>query len=169
MCHIGMIYDSIECFNNDETYYISILNIWYFNPVFKKIILVLVLRMLLISLIYLIFCFNFHQILKSLSIFFKIPPRYCHKISEEISATDAVSVNLAYCTAWLGLITLGQLSKGEKILVHAGAGGVGLAALAIAKHVLCEDDATKADKKTADKTANIKQKSRRKSVYICNL
>ena len=51
-----------------------------------------------------------------------------------VSHKDAASVPLAGLTAWQGLITKGNIKKGEKVLIHAGSGGVGTFAIQIAKH-----------------------------------
>ncbi len=51
-----------------------------------------------------------------------------------ISYTDAASVPLAGLTAWQALISKGELKKGDKVLIHAGSGGVGTFAIQIAKH-----------------------------------
>ena len=51
-----------------------------------------------------------------------------------MSHTDAASVPLAGLTAWQALITHGKLQKGNKVLIHAGSGGVGTYAIQIAKH-----------------------------------
>lgn len=51
-----------------------------------------------------------------------------------LSHTNAASVPLAGLTAWQALITKGNLKKGEKVLIHAGSGGVGTYAIQIAKH-----------------------------------
>lgn len=52
-----------------------------------------------------------------------------------ISHVEAASVPLAGLTAWQALITKGNLKKGEKVLIHAGSGGVGTLAIQIAKHI----------------------------------
>ncbi len=51
-----------------------------------------------------------------------------------VSHTNAASVPLAGLTAWQALVTKGNLKKGEKVLIHAGSGGVGTYAIQIAKH-----------------------------------
>ena len=50
------------------------------------------------------------------------------------SYAEAASVPLAGLTAWQALITRGHLKKGDKVLIHAGSGGVGTLAIQIAKH-----------------------------------
>jgi NADPH:quinone reductase-like Zn-dependent oxidoreductase len=53
---------------------------------------------------------------------------------DNISHSQAASVPLTGLTAWQALITKGQLKKGDKVLIHAGSGGVGTLAIQIAKH-----------------------------------
>lgn len=50
-----------------------------------------------------------------------------------ISWEEAAAVPLAGLTAWQALFTHGELKKGEKVLIHAGAGGVGIYAIQLAK------------------------------------
>jgi NADPH:quinone reductase-like Zn-dependent oxidoreductase len=54
---------------------------------------------------------------------------------DNISHAAAASVPLAGLTAWQALITKGKLTKGDKVLIHAGSGGVGTLAIQIAKHI----------------------------------
>ncbi len=49
-----------------------------------------------------------------------------------ISSSDAVGISLAFGTAWLALIEQARIRKGERVLIHSAAGGVGLAAVQIA-------------------------------------
>ena len=46
---------------------------------------------------------------------------------------QAAAVPLAALTAWQALFEIAQLQAGEKVLIHAGAGGVGLFAIQLAK------------------------------------
>lgn len=50
-----------------------------------------------------------------------------------ISHNEAASLPLAGITAWEVLITTAQLSAGQKVLIHAGSGGVGSLAIQLAK------------------------------------
>lgn len=50
-----------------------------------------------------------------------------------LAAEAAATIPVAFLTAWYALVELGQLEEDETVLVHGGAGGVGLAALQIAK------------------------------------
>ncbi len=59
----------------------------------------------------------------------------------------AASVPLVFLTAWHALRELGNLTAGEKVLIHAGAGGVGMAAVQIARHLGAEVYATASESK----------------------
>lgn len=50
-----------------------------------------------------------------------------------ISWEEAAAVPLAGLTAYQALFTHGNMKKGEKVLIHAGAGGVGIYAIQLAK------------------------------------
>ncbi|GGW72950.1 type I polyketide synthase [Streptomyces xantholiticus] len=64
------------------------------------------------------------------------------RMPEEWSFTQAASVPVAYATAYYGLVDLAGLRAGERVLVHAAAGGVGTAAVQIARHLGAEVFAT---------------------------
>ncbi|WP_310972179.1 MULTISPECIES: SDR family NAD(P)-dependent oxidoreductase [unclassified Amycolatopsis] len=49
------------------------------------------------------------------------------------SFADAASVPVAFATAYYGLFDLGGLEAGQSVLVHAAAGGVGMAAVQLAR------------------------------------
>jgi NADPH:quinone reductase-like Zn-dependent oxidoreductase len=48
---------------------------------------------------------------------------------------EAASLPLVGLTAWQALIGLAQLRAGQKVLIHAGSGGVGTFAIQLAKHL----------------------------------
>jgi len=52
---------------------------------------------------------------------------------EGLSAAAAATIPVAFLTAAYGLETLARIRPGERVLIHGGAGGVGLAALQIAR------------------------------------
>ncbi|MEK3702813.1 NADP-dependent oxidoreductase [Paenibacillus sp. FSL R7-0198] len=56
------------------------------------------------------------------------------KLPDSISYEEAAAVPLAGLTAWQVLFTHGDLKEGETVLIHAGAGGVGMYAIQLAKH-----------------------------------
>ncbi|HEY0697122.1 MAG TPA: zinc-binding dehydrogenase, partial [Micromonospora sp.] len=51
------------------------------------------------------------------------------------SFTQAATVPVTFLTAYQGLVDLANLRPGESVLVHAAAGGVGMAAVQIARHL----------------------------------
>ncbi|MFE0876603.1 SDR family NAD(P)-dependent oxidoreductase [Streptomyces smyrnaeus] len=55
---------------------------------------------------------------------------------------QAATAPVAYLTAWYALIELAGLCSGESVLVHAATGGVGMAAVRIARHLGAEVYAT---------------------------
>jgi len=52
-----------------------------------------------------------------------------------IGMADAASIPLVGLTAWQALVERAGLAKGQKILIHAGSGGVGTIAIQLAKHL----------------------------------
>ena len=64
------------------------------------------------------------------------------KMPDEMSFTDAAAIPVNYATAYHALFHTGLLIKGSRVLIHAAAGGVGLAAMQLAKLYECEIFAT---------------------------
>jgi NADPH:quinone reductase-like Zn-dependent oxidoreductase len=54
-------------------------------------------------------------------------------LPESISFAQGAAIPVNYATAWAGLMSYGNLQPGERVLVHAAAGGVGIAATQVAK------------------------------------
>src|SRR6266702_6705985 len=52
-----------------------------------------------------------------------------------LTMEEAASIPLVGLTAWQGLIEKWPLEQGQKVLIHAGSGGVGTFAIQLAKHV----------------------------------
>tara|TARA_R100000322_G_scaffold117349_12_gene75732 strand:- start:59337 stop:68258 length:8922 start_codon:yes stop_codon:yes gene_type:complete len=52
---------------------------------------------------------------------------------QALSFDEAATLPIAFSTAWYALMDLARIEPGQSVLVHAGAGGVGLAALQIAR------------------------------------
>ncbi len=65
------------------------------------------------------------------------------------SFAQAASVPVVFLTAYYGLVDLAGLKPGERVLVHAAAGGVGMAAVQIARHLGAEVYATASPPKWA--------------------
>lgn len=55
--------------------------------------------------------------------------------AEQLSFEQGAAVPVNYLTAWALLVAMGGLKKDEAVLIHNAGGGVGLAALDIAKHI----------------------------------
>lgn len=54
-------------------------------------------------------------------------------LPDEISYEHGAAIPINYVTAWEALIRAGNLHSGERVLIHAAAGGVGIAATQIAQ------------------------------------
>jgi NADPH:quinone reductase-like Zn-dependent oxidoreductase len=52
-----------------------------------------------------------------------------------VSFAEAASLPLVALTAWQALVELAQLRAGQKVLIHAGSGGVGTVAIQLAHHL----------------------------------
>ncbi|MET9831651.1 SDR family NAD(P)-dependent oxidoreductase [Streptomyces sp. NPDC006385] len=63
------------------------------------------------------------------------------------SFEQAAAVPVAFVTAYYGLVDVGGLRAGESVLVHAAAGGVGMAAVQLARHLGAEVFATASEGK----------------------
>ncbi|OSC40411.1 type I polyketide synthase [Mycobacterium decipiens] len=56
-------------------------------------------------------------------------------IPDALPDHEAATFGVAYLTAWHSLCEVGRLSPGERVLIHSATGGVGMAAVSIAKMV----------------------------------
>ena len=72
----------------------------------------------------------------------RVPEPLVVKKPKNISFAQAAGIPCVFLTAWYALVKLARLQKGERILIHAAAGGVGLAAIQIAKWIGAEIYAT---------------------------
>ncbi|MEZ4297754.1 MAG: acyltransferase domain-containing protein [Polyangiaceae bacterium] len=59
-----------------------------------------------------------------------------------LSLVEAATLPIVFATAYYSLAHVARLSRGERVLIHAGAGGVGMAAIQWAQHVGAEVFAT---------------------------
>jgi putative PIG3 family NAD(P)H quinone oxidoreductase len=62
-----------------------------------------------------------------------VPAGMAMRIPEQLSFEQAAAIPEAFLTAYLNLFTLGRLQSGEAVLIHAGASGVGTAAIQLAR------------------------------------
>jgi acyl transferase domain-containing protein/NADPH:quinone reductase-like Zn-dependent oxidoreductase/SAM-dependent methyltransferase/acyl carrier protein/short-subunit dehydrogenase len=60
------------------------------------------------------------------------------RIPRGLSFEQAATLPVVFMTAWHSLQNVARLRKGDRILVHAGAGGVGMAAIQIAQYLGAE-------------------------------
>ncbi|MGH2567399.1 MAG: zinc-binding dehydrogenase, partial [Bacteroidota bacterium] len=67
-----------------------------------------------------------------------LPAAHTEIVPENMSFEEAAALSVTYLSAYHGLITLAHIQKGEKLLLHAAAGGVGTAAIQISKHLGAE-------------------------------
>jgi NADPH:quinone reductase-like Zn-dependent oxidoreductase len=62
-----------------------------------------------------------------------VPANDVVPLPDELSFEQGAAIPVNYATAWAGLIGYGNLQPGERVLINAAAGGVGIAATQIAK------------------------------------
>jgi putative PIG3 family NAD(P)H quinone oxidoreductase len=79
----------------------------------------------------------------------RVPAALAMRIPEGMSFVEAAAIPEAFLTAWLNLFLLGRLAPGEVVVVHAGASGVGSAALQLCRGVASVVLATASEPKHA--------------------
>ncbi len=79
---------------------------------------------------------------KSFSSFATVPTHCLVAKPANLSFEEAVTIPGTFLTAYYALQHLGRLNKGERVLIHAAAGGVGLAAVQLSQMVGAEIFAT---------------------------
>ncbi|CAG2101507.1 unnamed protein product [Medioppia subpectinata] len=83
------------------------------------------------------------------------PITHMTPIPDHWSMAEAATIMSAYCTVYYALIKRANLSKGESVLIHSGAGGVGQAAINVCQHYGCDIYVTVG---TAEKRQYLRQK-----------
>lgn len=68
-------------------------------------------------------------------------------VPANLSMEEAAAIPEVYLTAYQALVWLGKLQAGERVLVHAGASGVGTAAIQLARAIKAEVLVTASEKK----------------------
>jgi NADPH:quinone reductase-like Zn-dependent oxidoreductase len=63
-----------------------------------------------------------------------VPEHDAIPLPDRLSFEEGAAIPVNYATAWAGLVRYGSLEEGEKVLIQAAAGGVGIAATQLAKH-----------------------------------
>ncbi|KAL8793204.1 MAG: hypothetical protein Q9195_004234 [Heterodermia aff. obscurata] len=63
------------------------------------------------------------------------PGRFTLRIPDDLSFEDAATMPAVFVTVLLGLVDKARLEKGQSLLIHAAAGGIGIAAIQIARWI----------------------------------
>ncbi len=63
-----------------------------------------------------------------------VPPDFVVPIPKNLDFAGAASLPVNWITAWIMLVRIGNVRAGDRVLVHACAGGVGTAAVQICRH-----------------------------------
>ncbi len=64
-----------------------------------------------------------------------VPQNQVYTLPQSLSFSEGAAIPVQYFTAYLALNRLGNLQPDERVLVHNAGGGVGIAAIQLAKHV----------------------------------
>ena len=67
---------------------------------------------------------------------------WCSRFADDLSFEQAASIPIAFVTAYYALHEVARLGHGERVLIHAATGGVGLAAIQVARWLGAEIYAT---------------------------
>jgi NADPH:quinone reductase-like Zn-dependent oxidoreductase len=67
--------------------------------------------------------------------FVTAPSRHFARVPDGMRDTEAAGLPLAGLTAWQALVDIARVRSGQRVLVHAAAGGVGHLAVQIARHL----------------------------------
>lgn len=63
-----------------------------------------------------------------------VPAPQSARLPAGLSETDAVAFGVAGLSAWIPLVEIAEIGLGKRVLIHAGAGGVGSVAIQLARH-----------------------------------
>ncbi|MCW5211359.1 SDR family NAD(P)-dependent oxidoreductase [Desulfobulbus sp. TB] len=78
----------------------------------------------------------------SLASFITLDSHLVGRKPKHLSFAEAATIPITFLTAYYALIVLADMQAGDKVLIHAAAGGVGQAAIQLAQHVGAEIFAT---------------------------
>src|ERR1700761_8878112 len=67
-----------------------------------------------------------------------VPESMVYALPAQLSFEEGAAFPVNYATAQAGLVVMGGLKQGERVLIHAAAGGVGISATQIAKRIGAE-------------------------------
>lgn len=66
-----------------------------------------------------------------------LDPDFTWEVPDKWTLEEAATIPVVYSTTYYALFVRGNLKPGESILIHAGSGGVGQAAISVALHLGC--------------------------------
>ena len=78
------------------------------------------------------------------------PAVYCVHIPERLTTEDAAGIIVPYATVLWSFVNKGNLKKGQSVLIHSAAGGVGIAAIHVARWLGLEIYVTVGSKEKRD-------------------
>lgn len=81
--------------------------------------------------------------------------RLAMPIPSTVSTVDAAGLPEVFLTAFQALVAIGDLQHGQRVLIHAGASGVGLAAIQLARHLNCDIAVTASSQAKLDACAQM--------------
>lgn len=64
----------------------------------------------------------------------------CHVLPDNVSFVEGASIHIVYATVYYCFVNVARLEPGSSVLIHSGTGGVGQAALQLARHLGCSDE-----------------------------
>jgi NADPH:quinone reductase-like Zn-dependent oxidoreductase len=67
-----------------------------------------------------------------------VPAEQAFPLPERLSFEQGAAIVVNYSTAYAALVVMGSLREGDRVLIHAAAGGVGIAATQIARNTKAE-------------------------------
>jgi NADPH:quinone reductase-like Zn-dependent oxidoreductase len=67
-----------------------------------------------------------------------VPVASVYPLPEQLSFEQGAAFPVNYATAYAGLVVMGGLKAGERVLIHSAAGGVGISATQLAKRIGAE-------------------------------
>jgi synaptic vesicle membrane protein VAT-1 len=62
-----------------------------------------------------------------------VPARHAYRLPPGMTFEDGAAITINYLTAYHSMFTMGNLQPGDRILIHGAAGGVGIAAVQLAR------------------------------------
>ncbi|HEY5194225.1 MAG TPA: medium chain dehydrogenase/reductase family protein [Solirubrobacteraceae bacterium] len=68
-----------------------------------------------------------------------VPEHDCIVLPERLSFEQGAAIPVNYATAWAALVGYGSLQPGERVLIHSAGGGVGIAAMQLARRFGAEE------------------------------